>query len=513
MQQVKVHLASSIRKCRTRTCYEHRPTRSFSTSSNPKNQLKLDTKTVSRSSESPIIINSNRSQASIRHRFEEAQSDKNVVRILELCQELKQAGRPSQDELKLAYRHLISILAHYGLWTQLYATVNELMELIELKDRDDLLWATIIEGFIKCDRSTDVIYSLIISTGINIGPHTITALFRAAILESNLSQSILLLQVATASELLPQIPKTLLIQLAGSLAEHGQLNLAVDLLHSFVVPIKETDHPDCVGGLTRLLRTCVNRSDPQSTLYCYSYLTKNHPDMIENLLDDGLMIELLSLSSRHIMPDLALNVLSQLVRTRRKLEMTHLFPTIIALCRAGGRMSEVIEILVRVGKELAIGTEENELVAFNLMVGHLGGLSEYRKLIQSNAQEEIPDGQQDEKREEILNGLNKSKQLCRDLLIKRSNNDQHERASIISHSLVNSLIQADLELHRPLESLATFKTYFSNPQNHSTCFIFQPDQHTLSLLKNAAEQASSDHRSLQTEILSIIDDLQKEISC
>jgi hypothetical protein len=231
--------------------------------------------------------------------------------------------------------------------------------------------------------------------------------------------------------------------------------------------------------------------------------------MLENLLDDGLMIEVLSLSSRHIMPDLALNVLSQLVRTRRKLEITHLFPTIIALCRAGGRMSEVTEILVRVGKELVIGAEENELIAFNLMVGHLGGLSEYRKLIQTKAQEETIDGQQNEKREEIIRGLNQSKQHCRDLLINKPNNDQHKQASIISHTLVNSLIQADLELNRPLESLATFKTYFCNPQSRPTCFIFQPDQHTLSLLKNAAEQASSEHQSLQTEIMSIIDDLQK----
>ncbi|OAV96168.1 hypothetical protein PTTG_03408 [Puccinia triticina 1-1 BBBD Race 1] len=496
-------LLQSIRKGRASTSGIPWPVRRLSISSEARN-LRLDTKPGRGSS-----FSANPPQPTFRLRFEQAQSDKNVVRILELCQELKQAGPPSQDDLSLAYRHLVSILAHYGLWTQLYATVNELIELIGLNHIDDLLWATILEGFIRCDRSTDVIYSLILSTGNKIGPQTITALFRAAILESNLSQSILLLQVATASDLLSQIPKLLLIQLADSLAGQAQLKLAIDLVRSFVVPIKETDHPDCVASLISLLRTCVNRSDPQSALYCYSYLTNNHADLIEDLFDDGLMIELLSLSSRHILPDLALNVLSQLVRSRRKLEITHLLPSIIALSRAGNRMSEVVEILVRIGKDLVVVAEESELIGFNLMVGHLGGLHGYRTFLKNSVGEEEGEGQQNEKREEIIKSLNNSKQLCRDLLLEKSpNNHQSEPAPTILHSLVNSLIQADLELDRPLESLATFKTYFCNPQSRPTSFIFQPDHHILNLMRNAAEQVSDP--LIQSAILSTLDHLPQQ---
>jgi hypothetical protein len=143
-----------------------------------------------------------------------------------------------------------------------YATVNELLELVPLHHMDDQLWATIVDAFTRCNRSTDVVYSLIISTGQNnMGPLTITALLRAAILQSNLSQSLFLLQTASTSALLPLLPKISLIQLAASLAEQAQLPLAQDLVHSFVIPITANDHPDCIRGLVSLLRTCVNRSD------------------------------------------------------------------------------------------------------------------------------------------------------------------------------------------------------------------------------------------------------------
>ncbi|KAI7951890.1 hypothetical protein MJO28_007574 [Puccinia striiformis f. sp. tritici] len=481
-----------------------------------------DTNTLG-GSNNGCISSLNHNQSDYRLRFEEAQSERNIIKILGLCQELKQAGQPSSEELQLSYQHVISILGHYGLWTQLYATVNELMELIGLQEINDLLWATILEAFIQCDRSTDVIYSLMLSTRKDFGPHTMSALFRAAILESNLSQSIFLLQVATTLSLLPKIPKTLLIQLACYLAEQAQLVLAIDLLHSFIIPIKDDDHPDCVVALINLLRICVQRSDPKSTLHCYSYLTNNHGEMIKDLIDDGLMIELLLLSSRHIKADLTLNVLSQLIKFQRKLEIPHLFPSIIALCRAGDRMAEVIQILVRVGQDLQIGSEENEVIGFNLIVGHLGGLHKYRSVMQNNSKEdngsiEEEEGEQQEsdKREEAIKSLNKSKLICRDLLLEKLKDDQQsEEASKILHSLVNSLIKADLELGNPHESLSTFKSYYcqSLNTNHSapSSFIFNPDHLTLTLLKNIAEQVPQNHHHHQIvhdQILEIINHFQ-----
>lgn len=182
---------------------------------------------------------------------------------MELCQELKERGSWTQAELKLAYGHLVRMLGHYGLWTQVYGTVNELMEVIGLADIDDQLWATMVDAFVECNRSTDVLLSLLRSSshGNAPGPATLAALFRAAILHSNLAQSISLLQTATDARILSSIPKLTLIHLATSLAQHAQLVLAIDIIHSFVVPINQHDHPDCIGALISLLRACVNRSD------------------------------------------------------------------------------------------------------------------------------------------------------------------------------------------------------------------------------------------------------------
>ncbi|PLW56503.1 hypothetical protein PCANC_04815 [Puccinia coronata f. sp. avenae] len=445
--------------------------------------------------------------------FERAQSDKNIIRILELCQELKQRP-PSQEDLKLAYRHLVSILGHYGLWTQVYATVNELLELVPLHHMDDQLWATIVDAFTRCNRSTDVVYSLIISTGQNnMGPLTITALLRAAILQSNLSQSLFLLQTASTSALLPLLPKISLIQLAASLAEQAQLPLAQDLVHSFVIPITANDHPDCIRGLVSLLRTCVNRSDPQSTLYYYSYLTTHHGEAMEELLDDGLIVEMISLSSRHIMPDLTLNVLSQMVRSKRKLETVHLFPAIIALSRSGDKMVEAVEMVVRAGKLLHIGPPESELLRFSLMVGHLGGLHAYRHLVvHSHPDQDTAEKESwTKKRERAVEALDRSKQLCKELLIEKPAHHPTEHpSSAVALALINSLIQADLELGRPAEALATFKTFFQ--YRPSTPQIFQPDCHTLTCLTNAAEQASDDDLVIRDEILSTIHHLQRTSS-
>jgi len=401
--------------------------------------------------------------ASLELEFERAEAEKNLIRTVELCQELKERGTWTQAELKVAYGHLIKMLGHYGLWTQVYGTVNELMEVIGLADVDDQLWATMVDAFVECNRSTDVLLSLLRASphGNLPGPATLAALFRAAILHSNLAQSFSLLQTASDARLLSSIPKLTLIHLATSFAQHAQLVLAIDLIHSLVVPINQHDHPDCVGALISLLRACVNRSDPRSTLYCYSYLATKHGEKMEEMVEEGLLMELLALSSRHTQGDLGLKVLRQLVRRKRKLETRQLFPVIIALAREGGRMREVMEMLVRAGPDVApIGPEEADLLAFHLLVGHLGGLQAYRNLLlhrPSEAQQEPSEEEeaQTSKRARAMETLEDSKQVCRHLW----GFDSPSPANTLSHTLVRSLIQADLELGRPLEALATFKAF------------------------------------------------------
>ncbi|POW09456.1 hypothetical protein PSTT_06779 [Puccinia striiformis] len=280
-----------------------------------------------------------------------------------------------------------------------------------------------------------------LSTRKDFGPHTMSALFRAAILESNLSQSIFLLQVATTLSLLPKIPKTLLIQLACywlNKLNFGQIQ--------------------------------------KSTLHCYSYLTNNHGEMIKDLIDDGLMIELLLLSSRHIKADLTLNVLSQLIKFQRKLRFHISFINYCALS-SGDRMAEVIQILVRVGQDLQIGSEENEVIGFNLIVGHLGGLHKYRSVMQNNSKEdngsiEEEEGEQQESDKpdlELGNHMNLYLPL--------------------NHITVNHLI----------------------PIISPSSFIFNPDHLTLTLLKNIAEQVPQNHHHHQIvhdQILEIINHFQ-----
>lgn len=463
-----------------------------------------------------------------RVQLERADSDKDIDRVVELCQDFKRAAiPPSPDDIKLAYRHLISVLAHYRLWTQLYATVNELMELVELDQIDDLLWSSILEAFIRCGKSTDVIYSYILSTLQNLGPLSLGSLLRGAIIETNLSQSILLLQVAISSNLLRKIQKPILVQFVSFLAEQGQLNLAIDLTHSYIVPITDDDPPSCVENLMSLLRHCVYQSDPKSTLYCYSYLSNHHPEIMTDFLDDGFMIELLSLSSRHIMPDVTLKVLSQLVKSQSKLEITHLFPSIISLCRGGNRMAEVIEILLRIRKDVILAPEDNELIGFNLMIGHLGGLQVYRDLLRNGGGEPhraLSTLEEDpiKAKESIIASLDRSKTLCQQKLLEYSNqaNEDARRPSglnpTILQSLIHSLIQADLEIGRPHESLASFKLFFNHhhPPSRNSSFsssnstfysrLVEPDRRTISLIQTAIDRTSDP--ILEREILSLIED-------
>ncbi|MBW0483149.1 hypothetical protein O181_022864 [Austropuccinia psidii MF-1] len=413
-------------------------------------------------------------QSDLIAEIEQARSRKDIFKLIELCQQLKDSHQPLPEDLIPVYGHLISLFGYYGLWSQLYAIFNEFIDTIPLENVDDATWSAILDGFIDSGKSTDIVLLHIFSTGKDLQASALASLFRGAIIEQNFSQCLFLLKQAISSSLLNQINKPILTRLSSFLAQHGENRLAMDLTHSYVVPILDSDHPICLENLLDLLRHCVDRSDPESTLYFYSYLSKHHQNFIDQNLDDGLLLGLISMAHRHVLPELSINVISQLIRSQRKLEFVHLFLSVTTLCRAGNRMKDVMEILMRMDKH-EIGTDEAQVISFNLILGHLGGLHHYRTFLSQH------DPLQETK--QIAKGaLTTSKQFCEDILKRYKDHSQDDR-SYMSLILINSLIQADMEIGEPSDAIQTYKKYYD-----STPPLFSPNSHAHSLLEDALKK-------------------------
>ncbi|KAI7955970.1 hypothetical protein MJO29_007369, partial [Puccinia striiformis f. sp. tritici] len=72
--------------------------------------------------------------------------------------------RDSSEELPLVYQHLISKLVHYAHHTQLHTMIGS-----QMGDNSR----------VQCERSSNVVHSLVLFTQKDFGPNTISALFRA----------------------------------------------------------------------------------------------------------------------------------------------------------------------------------------------------------------------------------------------------------------------------------------------------------------------------------------------
>ncbi|KAH9814847.1 hypothetical protein DFH28DRAFT_284314 [Melampsora americana] len=414
---------------------------------------------------------------------------KDLIALLGTCRSIKEhLHQPSSITIQQAYYSLINLLGHYGLWTQIHLLIKELdqrPDLLNTLTADLHFWSLLFSAFINCGKAPDVLLSRLSENGFcvnQIPPILLEALIQASITENNLSQCLFCFRqylLRLSDTIKPN--RSLISRLTRFFAQNGELRLAIDLTNKYLLPIA-AEEKELINSLIVLLRASVDRSDPDSTLYCYHHLSESHAQALSQTLDEGFSLSLLSLSYRHMLPALSLKIVSELVGQKIELGLPHLLPTLGVLCRTGGgRMKDVIQLLGRMSrtKVYDLVSDEDEWLEYHLVIGHLGGLTEYRKLITTNPSIHQPPSNlsHPSSRSHLDNSLRFAESLLNSPELIGS-----VKCPIILTILINSLLQSFAELEEHEEVLKTCERFFGS----SNTFIV-PNERTAEITEKARE--------------------------
>lgn len=414
---------------------------------------------------------------------------KDLIALLRTCRSMKeQLDQPDSIPIQHAYHSLFDLLGHFGLWTQIHLIIKELdqrPQLLNTLTTDLHFWSLLFSAFINCGKAPDVLLLRMSENGlcVNQPPSAVLeALIQASITENNLSQCLVCFRqylLGLSDMMKPN--RSLISRLTRFFAQSGELRLAIDLTNKYLLPMT-IEEKELHDNLIALLRASVDRSDPDSTLYCYHHLSESHAQALSQTLDEGFSLSLLSLSYRHMLPALSLKIVSELVRQKIELGLPHLLPTLGVLCRAGsGRMKEVIQLLGRMSrtKVYELVPDEDEWLEYHLLIGHLGGLTEYRKLISTNHSIDQPPSNlsHPSSRAHLDNSL-----IFTELLLNSPQMTGSVKCPTILTILINSLLKAFIELEEHEAVLKTYERFFSS----SHTFVV-PNERTAEIMEKARE--------------------------
>ncbi|EGG07455.1 uncharacterized protein MELLADRAFT_77610 [Melampsora larici-populina 98AG31] len=419
---------------------------------------------------------------------------KDLIALLGTCRSIKEhLHQPSAIPIQQAYYSLLDVLGHFGLWTQIHLIIKELdqrPELLSTLTADLCFWSLLFSAFVNCGKAPDVLLSRMSEKGLCVNqlpPAMLETLIRASITEDNMGQCLFCFRqylLRLSDTMKPN--RALISRLTRFFSQNGELRLAIDLTNKYLLPIA-TEEEELRDNLISLLRASVDRSDPDSTLYCYHHLSESHAQALSQTLDEGFSLSLLSLSYRHMLPALSLKIVSELVRQKIELGLPHLLPTLGVLCRAGsGRMKDVVQLLGRMSrtKVYELVSDEDEWLEYHLLIGHLGGLIEYRKLISTNHSIHQPPSNlsHSSSRSHLDNSV-----IFVESLLNSPRMIGSVKSPVILTILINSLLKSFAELEEHEEVLKTYERFFGL----SKTFIV-PNERTAAIMEKAREALEND---------------------